>query len=76
MDYVEFTRFRDMEDGSIIAIDPLLIREAYRRQFDLHIQRLKESCLAHAVDHAVLPVADGFDVALGEYLRHRAALQM
>jgi len=74
MDFVDFTRFRDLEDGAVLAADPLLIQAEYRRQFDRHQLMLKEHCLAHAVDHVVLPVADEYDEVIGDYLRRRAAL--
>jgi uncharacterized protein (DUF58 family) len=74
MDFVDLTRFRDLEDGSILAADPLLIQAEYRRQFDRHQLRIKEQCLAHGVDHVVLPVADEYDEVIGDYLRRRAAL--
>jgi uncharacterized protein (DUF58 family) len=74
MDFVELTRFRDLEDGSILAADPLLIQAEYRKQFDQHQLMVKKHCLAHAVDHVVLPVADEYDEVIGGYLRRRAAL--
>ena len=74
MDFVDFTRFRDLEDGAVLAADPLLIQAEYRRQFDRHQLMLKEHCLAHAVDQVVLPVAEEYDEVIGDYLRRRAAL--
>ena len=74
LDFVDFTRFRDLEDASVLGADPLLIRTEYRRQFDLHQLTIKEQCLAHAVDHLALPVADEYDEVIGDYLRRRAAL--
>lgn len=74
LDFVDFTRFRDLEDGEVLGADPLLIQAEYRRQFDRHQLRIKEQCLAHAVDHVVLPVADEYDEVIGDYLRRRAAL--
>jgi len=74
LDFVDLTRFRDLEDGSILAADPVLIRQEYRRQFDLHQLAIKEQCLAHGFDHVVLPVADEYDEVIGDYLRRRAAL--
>jgi len=76
MDFVDFTRFHDLEDGSVLAADPLLIQAEYRRQFDRHQLMLKEHCLAHAVDHVVLPVAAEYDEVIGDYLRRRAALML
>ena len=74
LDFVGYTRFRDMEDGSLLGVDPLLVRREYRRQFDLHQQRMKERCLAHAFDHVLLPVEEDYDKVIGEYIRRRAAV--
>lgn len=74
LDHVDFTRFRDMEDGSITAVDPPTVRLEYRRQFDAHQRRLKERCLAHGLDFRVLPVRDEYEAVIGDYLRHRMSL--
>jgi len=74
MDFVDFTRFRDLEDGSTTAVDPLLIRAEYQKEFDAHQRTMKQECLARAIDHVVLAVEDRYDEALGDYLRHRMAL--
>lgn len=73
IDFVDFTQFRDLEDGSLIAADPLLIREEYRRHFLAHQLQLKEQCLAHGVDFAALEVSDHYEILIGDYLRRRAA---
>ncbi len=72
--FVDFTRFRDLEDGSLTGVDPQLVRREYERQFTLHQRQMKEACFAQGIDHTLLPVSDSYDTAIGEYLRHRAAL--
>ena len=74
LEFVDFTRFRDLETGEAIGADPLAIRTEYRRQFERHQLAMKEACLAHAIDHVLLAVADEYDEAIGDYLRRRAAL--
>lgn len=76
LDYVDFTRFRDMEDGSIVGLDPTAIREEYRRQFDAHQVRLNEHCLAQGLDFHVLDVHKEYEFVIGEYLRHRMSLEL
>lgn len=76
LDFVNFTRFLDMEDGGIIGVDPLLIRKEYQRQFELHKQRLKESFQSHGIDFMCLAVTDEYEKVLGDYLRRRMALMM
>ena len=76
LDYIDFTRFRDLETAEVTAIDPLLIRDEYRRQFDLHQREMKTECLKHGVDHVLLPVSDDFDKVMGDYLQRRMALML
>lgn len=71
LDFVDFTQFRDLEDGTLLAADPLLIREEYRKRFLAHQLELKEQCLAHGIDHAALEVSDHYDAMLGDFLRRR-----
>jgi uncharacterized protein (DUF58 family) len=73
---IDFTRFRDLETEEITAVDPLLIRDEYRRQFLLHQHDMKSECLRHGVDHVLLPVSDDFDRVMGDYLRRRMALML
>jgi uncharacterized protein (DUF58 family) len=76
LDYVDFTRFRDLEDGEVIGADPLTIGEEYTRQFVLHEHRLKEACFAHGLDFVTLPVSDDFETPMGDYLRHRMGVML
>lgn len=73
-DFVDFTRFRDMENSELIPVDPLVIREEYRRQFQEHQLALQEECLSHGLDLKILPVGDHYETVMGEYLRRRMAL--
>lgn len=74
LDFVDFTRFRDVEDGSIVALDPLLVRNEYQRQFKMHQEQMKEGCLAQSIGYCALPIQTDFDAVIGEYLRRRASL--
>lgn len=74
LDFVDMTRFVDMEDGSVYPLDPLLIQNQYREQFDQHQRDVKARCLTHGVDHTLLPVAEAFDAPLGDYLQKRMGL--
>ncbi|MGD0089804.1 MAG: DUF58 domain-containing protein [Planctomycetota bacterium] len=71
---IDFTRFRDLENGELVSVDPLPIRDEYQRQFERHQVRLREQCLAHGIDFAALPVGDDYEAALGLYLRRRMRL--
>lgn len=74
LEYVDFTRFRDLEDGAVLGADPLTIGAEYTRLFDEHGRRLKEACLARGIELLTLPVCDDYETALGQYLRHRMEL--
>ncbi len=74
LEFNSFTRFKDMEDGETIGVDPLLIRSEYKRQFEIHQKRLKECFLSHAVDFTILPVSDEYEKLIGDYLRHRMSI--
>ena len=74
LDFVDMTRFVDMEDGSVYALDPLMIRNQYQEEFDKHQRNVRSRCLAQGVDHAVLPVASPFDAPIGDYLQKRMGL--
>jgi len=76
LEYIDFTRFRDLETEEVTAIDPLLIRDEYRRQFLLHQHDMKTECLKHGVDHVLLPVSDDFDRVMGDYLQRRMAMML
>ncbi|MCG2660962.1 MAG: DUF58 domain-containing protein [Kiritimatiellae bacterium] len=74
--FVDFTRFRDMENSELIPVDPSVIREEYRRQFQEHQLALQAECLAHGLDLMVLPVGDDYEAVMGEYLRRRMAFML
>lgn len=76
IEYIDFTRFRDLENGQILSVDPLLIREEYCRQFRMHQEGMKAGCLKHGVDHVLLPVSSQFDKPLGDYLQRRMAMML
>jgi uncharacterized protein (DUF58 family) len=67
------TRFRSLEDGRQITIDPQRFRADYRRAFDEFIEKLRHESGRMGVDHYLLrtdrPVAE----ALGEFLMRRAS---
>ncbi len=76
LQYVDFTRFRDLENGELIGADPLAIGDEYKRLFLLHEENLKKACLARGIDLVPLEVSDDFESALGNYLRHRMELML
>ncbi|MDA0838306.1 MAG: DUF58 domain-containing protein [Planctomycetota bacterium] len=76
LDYIEFTRFRDLETNEITAIDPLLIQRDYREQFELHLHDMKTQCLKQGIDYVTTEVCDDFSAVIGAYLQKRMALML
>ncbi|HUW35054.1 MAG TPA: DUF58 domain-containing protein [Planctomycetota bacterium] len=74
MDFSSITRFHDLESEEVIALDPVLLRREYRREFDLHQAEMKDACRRHGFDHVALPVCTDYDVPLLEYVRRRMEL--
>jgi len=74
MDFSSITRFHDMEGTEILVVDPHLVRRVYQREFDHHQVEMAAECRRHGFDHALLPVADEYDVPLLTYVRRRMDL--
>ena len=75
LDFTSITRFHDMEDEEILVVDPQLIQEQYRKEFDAHQAEMREACQNHGFDHVLLPVSDDYDVVLMTYILRRMELQ-
>lgn len=71
LDFNSVTRFHDLENTGILAVDPQLIRRAYRETFAAHTLALKDACQRHGFQHVSLEVEDSFEVPILEYLRWR-----
>ena len=71
LDFNSVTRFHDLENADILAVDPQLIRRAYRQTFAAHTMALKDACQRYGFQHVDLKVEDRFEVPILEYLRWR-----
>jgi len=70
-DFNLITRFHDLEGPEILVVDPALMRSAYQRTFDDHVEGLRAACRRHGFDHHVLSVRDDYAEPLVAYLRWR-----
>ena len=68
------TRYVDIEDRSAETVDPLLIRDAYARQFQEHVVAVREECTRRGIASCDLAVGDDYHRAVGAYLRRRMAM--
>jgi uncharacterized protein (DUF58 family) len=67
------TRYVDIEDESAETVDPLLIREAYARQYRAHAEEVRMQCTKRGMSYSQLVVGQDFEKALGDYLQKRTA---
>ena len=67
------TRYVDIEDQSAETVDPLLIRDAYARQYRAHADEVRLQCTKRGISYSQLNVGNDFEKALGDYLQKRMA---
>jgi hypothetical protein len=73
LDFNSLTRFHDPETGSVVVVDPVVVRQEYRRAFAEHCDALRDGCRRHGFDHALVAVGDDYAAPLEAYLRARLA---
>ena len=73
LDFNSLTRFHDPETGDVVVVDPVVVRQEYRRAFAEHCDALRDGCRRHGFDHALVAVGDDYAAPLEAYLRARLA---
>ncbi|MFM8803834.1 MAG: DUF58 domain-containing protein [Planctomycetia bacterium] len=73
LDFNSVTRFHDPETGGVVVVDPVVVRQEYRRAFAEHCDSLRDGCRRHGFDHAVVAVGDDYAAPIEAYLRARLA---
>jgi hypothetical protein len=58
-----------MEDGSRLQIDPKLIRDDYRREFDAFLEQVRTRCGQFRIDHVLAFTDVPWDEQIREVLR-------
>jgi|TARA_R110002072_G_scaffold91862_8_gene204789 uncharacterized protein (DUF58 family) len=64
-------RFVDMEDGSVIKMNPTEIKKAYKKEVKAFTERLKMKCLQYKIDLVEADVSQGYYSVLQGYLVKR-----
>ncbi len=64
-------RFVDMEDGSVIKMNPAEIKKAYKKEVQAFSERLKMKCLQYKIDLVEADVSKGYYSVLQNYLVKR-----
>lgn len=67
--------FSDLENGSEMVVNPDLVRDRYRKQFEEFIKFYNQRLLESHIDHTVLYTNTPYDKALFAYLQKRTRLQ-
>jgi uncharacterized protein (DUF58 family) len=70
--YRELARFVDMETGERLQIDPLTIREAYRREMEAFLREHEQTCAECQVDHVLADTGTPYAELLTQYLLQRS----
>jgi uncharacterized protein (DUF58 family) len=64
--------FEDMETGRRLYVDPAAAQKGYKRLLDEHLAQARSMCQRLGIDYHVFSTDRPFDVALLEFLQHRA----
>jgi uncharacterized protein (DUF58 family) len=67
-------RFRDVETGASVTLQPSQVREHYTEAVDRFTERFRRQCLEHDIDFATLDTNEAYDTALMAYLNKRSRL--
>lgn len=64
--------FRGLEGWGNRTVEAEAVREAYRREFDAHCDRLRRGCRAHGIDYVVLRTDQPLGRTLSRFLAGRS----
>lgn len=67
----QITRFRGLEGWRDVVVEPRSLREAYLREFDGFLRRIKRGCRMHRIDYVMMRTDQPLDLALSSYLASR-----
>lgn len=66
--------YRDMEDHSIIPVNPLNIRELYLNRFNRFLEKYREGFAYNKIDYSLITTNTPYNNALSAYLNKRKRL--
>lgn len=67
-------RFRDMETGQRLQVDPTFVREEYQRELQAFLDRFRRGCRESQIDYVLANTATPYDHLLARYLMRRSGL--
>jgi uncharacterized protein (DUF58 family) len=72
--FASSARFKDLEDGSELIIDPAAIRDSYQHKFNKLLELYHHALLESNIDYELIYTTTPFDKALFSYLQKRGRL--
>lgn len=70
----EVATFVDMETGERLQIDPAYVRDEYRRQVEVFVERFRKICADCRIDYVRTDTSVPYDFMLSRYLAKRSRL--
>ena len=61
----------DLETDERVIVDPVFLRDGYRRRFEAHAEAVAGACRRVGADYRVVSTDEPLDAALQAYLRFR-----
>ncbi|HUT90686.1 MAG TPA: DUF58 domain-containing protein [Thermoguttaceae bacterium] len=69
--FQRITLFRGLEQLPEVLVDPRALRNAYLRELDAYVRRLKKGCRMHRIDYVQMRTDQSMELALSSYLSSR-----
>lgn len=69
--FQRITRFQGLEQLPHVVVEPRALRNAYLREFDRYVRRLKKGCRMHRIDYVQMRTDRSLELALSSYLSSR-----
>lgn len=73
-DFNARTRFKDMENASLLTTEPWQIKSGYKKRIQLLQNEYKKQCRKQLIDYVPLFTDQSLDIALNSYLNKRQKL--
>ncbi len=71
-DYDQMAEFVDSETGQRLQVDPVSVRDDYRRRIEEFLRTYRQACNRSRVDYITTDTRVPYDLLLGAYLNRRA----
>ena len=67
----DVTLFRGLEQWPDVVVEPRALRQAYLREFEDFLRRVKKGCRVHRIDYVPMRTDQSLEVVLSNYLASR-----